>query len=212
MGTFKFHKSLPDDTTTQARKMEESMDTVFEQLVYFREELEQHTGKAAISLRDELDEHIEFFSKASVGILNFADVIQAFVTEIALSDEGVLACAPPLQGRLEYQYSFSSSRIEQDIYLHPGALEQATESFESNLESLREILSSFNILIENIISKTHFPWDDVSDIWDASQEEISSVLQEAENRVTNLKKSSEGLIKELTRVDNLISHQMQMLQ
>src|SRR5699024_6014957 len=153
MGVFKFNKHLPNDVRTKTLTMEEKIDQVFEQMIYFRRELDKHTGKAAISLRDMMDDHIDFFSKASVAMLNFADVLQAFVTEIMLVDEGVLACAPPLHGRLAYQYSYSADRVEEEIYLNPAGLEQATETFQSNLESLREILSSFNTMIDEIIDR-----------------------------------------------------------
>lgn len=212
MGIFKFNKHLPNDVTTKMVIMEENIDVVFEQMIYFRRELDNHTGKAANALRNMMDDHIEFFSKASVAMLNFADVLQAFVTEMMLVDEGVLACAPPLHGRLEYQYSYSADRIEEEIYLNPAGLEQATDSFQSNLESLREILASFNTMIDEIVRETHFPWDEVSSIWDESKKEVNAILADAEHRVNELIKSSDNLVEELTRVDHLISQQIQMLQ
>lgn len=82
MGTFRFNKQLPADASNLNGQLESLFDIVFEQMIYFREELDRHTGKAASALQEKMDDHIVFFGKAMSSLLYFADNVKGFVMTI----------------------------------------------------------------------------------------------------------------------------------
>lgn len=209
MGTFQFNKSLPSDTSRGINQLEDSFHIVFEQMIYFRKELDRHTGKAAIALRTKMDDHITFFSESTSSILYFAEVTNSFVKSLKLVDEGIMACSVPPKTRAEQQYTFSQGRVEEEIRLNPASLKQATKTFQSNLTDFEDILTQFNTLLEKLLAHTRFPWDDVSGVWYDAKQIMGVIMQEAILRVNNILDNAEEFTGELERLDNLIASTMQ---
>lgn len=212
MGIFQFNKELRDHISHVTVRLESLFQTVFGQMVYFRKELDRHTGTAAQALQQKMDDQIHYFSEASFGLMLFVDTVKSFIAGINTTDEGINGCAPPIATRAERQYTYSAGRVEAEIKLDPTALEQATSTFHSNLAGFEEILTVFHSLLNHIIASTDFPWGDVTEVWPEAQNKIQFVINEFKERVTQLIGDSENLVKELKRVDHLLSNQMQRVK
>lgn len=208
MGTFRFGKDLPAEVSDTTSKLESSFHTVFEQMILFRDELINHSGKAASALYANLEEQIEFFSQATFILMSFADGVKAFMIAVEATDAGAGVCAAPLGTRAARQYQYSSAHAEDEIKLNPISLEEATNSFESNLQLFENILTDYDGMLDSIIADTKFPWEAVDEIWPDAKEHVRFIVTEFQERVSGLLKDSHNLIKELQRVDNLISAQI----
>lgn len=206
---FQFNKGLPSDISRGISQLENSFHIAFQQMVYFRKELDRHTGKAAFALRTKMDDDISFLSKSANSMLYFADVINSFVKSLKLVDEGIMACSVPLKTRAEQQYAFSPGRQESEIKLNAASLKDATKTFQTNLTNFQEILTHFNNLLEKMLGNTRFPWEDVSEVWHEAKQIIGVIMQEAIMRVNNLLNSAEEFFVELERLDNLIAFTIQ---
>ncbi|MDY0405164.1 hypothetical protein P5G51_006890 [Virgibacillus sp. 179-BFC.A HS] len=208
MGTFRFGKDLPAEVSDTTSKLESSFHTVFEQMILFRDELINHSGKAARSLYDNLEKQIKFFSQATFILMSFADSVKGFLMAVEATDAGSGASTVSIGTRASRQYQYSAANAEDEIKLNPESLEQATNSFESNLKLFETILTDYHGMLDSIIADTKFPWEAVDEIWPDAKEHVRFIVTEFQERVSGLLKDSHNLIKELQRVDNLISAQI----
>ncbi len=207
MNTITFNKDLPGKTRSMISGLEEKFSTLLQQMTYFKAELDRHHGKAAVRLQEKMVKNLDFFSKFSSRLLYFADTVLNFVNAVAALDSA--ACATnTLTSRAEYQYTFSTNRFEEEVKLTPHALKDETEQFEGTLIAVDDLLTEFHTLLNQVIYETTFPWDDVDASWHSAKTQISSIIQMAKHRIEDMSKSAHLLIDELTRVDNLLSHQM----
>lgn len=207
MGTIRFNKDLPGKTHLLIIELEGKFSLLLEHMTTFKQELDRHTGKAAISLQDKMVNNLAFFSKASSSLLYFADTVLNFVKAVEAVDESTGGPAGS-SSRAEINYTFSTSRIEDEVKLTPASLKQATDRFEGNMAALDEVLGDFHTLLDHVMFDTEFPWGDVADIWPEAKQEIFSIVGNARNRLEDLLKSARLLTEELQRVDNLISRQL----
>lgn len=208
MEAFQFDKGMPSDIFSATAKMDSLFDVVFEQMVYFGQELDRHTGKAANQMKKNMEEDIDFFSKASFSLMTFMEMVKRFITSVDIVDEGADLDPPSGGTRAEREYWYSAAKAEEEIKVDPMPLDEATASYESNLQDFDEMLTGFSKALDNIMDHTDFPWGAVNDIWPEAKDKIASVINEFEHRVEKMIKDSEDLVKELERVDNLISQQM----
>lgn len=208
MGTFQFDKGLPGEISSITAKMDDVFDVVFEQMVYFRQELELHSGKAANKMQKNMEEDIDFFSKASFSLMTFVETTKRFVTAVDEVDEGNDGSSASFATRAERQYEYSPAKAMNEIVMDPLPLEEATDGYASNLEDLDEMLTEFSEVLDNIIDNTKFPWAAVDEIWPDAKEQITFVINEFQDRVQKMMKESWTLIEELERVDSMISAQM----
>ena len=205
MGVFKFNKDLPDMVSGSVQKLEDTILTVYKPIVFFREELENHSGEAVSALKTKLNNHIEFFNKASVGLLYFADTVMNFVSMILSTDESGSVGTVPQNNRAVQQYEFSRENMRNEIKLNAYTLKTAKREFSSNLDSLSELLKDFEKLLNDVLFHTEFPWGDVADVWEEGKVQITFLLSTFLKSVEELSADADGIIKELERVDNLIA-------
>ncbi|HZH61957.1 MAG TPA: hypothetical protein VEY70_20785, partial [Metabacillus sp.] len=87
MGTIRFNKDLPEKTHLLIIDLEGKFSLLLEHMVTFKQELDRHTGKAAVSLQEKMINNLTFFSKASSSLLYFADTVLNFVKAVEAVDE-----------------------------------------------------------------------------------------------------------------------------
>ncbi|MFJ7638188.1 hypothetical protein ACQKIC_10720 [Peribacillus sp. NPDC046944] len=208
MGVFKFNKDLPDMVSGSVRKLEDTILAVYKPIVFFSKELENHSGEAVTALKTKLSNHIEFFNKASVGLLYFADTVMNFVSMILSTDESGSVETVPQNNRAVQQYEFSYENMSNEIKLNAYTLKTAKKEFSSNLDSLNELLKDFEKLLNDVLFHTEFPWGDVADVWEEGKVQITFLLSTFLKSVEELSTDADGIIKELERVDNLIAHNL----
>ncbi|MDY0404680.1 hypothetical protein P5G51_004035 [Virgibacillus sp. 179-BFC.A HS] len=208
MGIIRFSKDLPPEISDNTVKLDNLFHDVFQNMVLFRDELSKHTGKAAHALKQNLDEQIDFFSQATCILMTFADCVKSFVVAVEATDEDSCSPATPMGTRSERQYQYSEAQAEEEIKLHPDPLEDATENFETRLADFESILIEFQALLDNVMANTEFPWGAVAEVWPEAKERIQYIVTEFRERVRGLINDTHNLIKELQRVDNLISTQI----
>ncbi|MGG3797567.1 hypothetical protein [Metabacillus fastidiosus] len=211
MGTIRFNKNLPSQTNSTIGHLEENLSSLFESLVIFEEELSKHTGKAAAALHEKMKDNMEFFSKAGSGLLYFANTVLNFVKAVEAADESTSGSGEG-RSRAEFKYTFSENRVEGEIKLTAKSLENATKNFGNTINALEDLLTKFNELLDNVIFDTEFPWEDVDSVWNDGKNQIKNIIAHTETRLKDLTASSETLVTELERVDNLISAQMQRVK
>ena len=208
MGTFKFNKDLPDMVSGSIQKLENTILAVYKPMVFFREELEKHSGEAVAALQTKLSKHIEFFNKGSSSLLYFADTIMNFVSMILGTDESGEVETIPQNTRAVQQYEFSYESMSDEIKLNAYTLKTAKKDFSTNLDSLSELLNEFEKILNDVIFHTHFPWGDVTEVWEEGKIQVNFLLTTFLKSVEELDSDADGIIKELERVDNLIAHNL----
>ncbi|MDA7025201.1 hypothetical protein PJ311_01100 [Bacillus sp. CLL-7-23] len=204
----RFNKDLSEEVRTTISDLEDAFSEVFENMVYFSEELDKHNGKAAKALQKKMSDHISFFSKASCCLLYFADSMQCFAKAVELTDASEELVNVTPVSRSERKHTFSAGRVEDEIKVNSESLNHAIGSFGSNLSSLDRVLHYFDNALRKMMNETEFPWEDVSKVWSDAKSQINSVITEIKNRVQELAVNAENIVKELSRVDNLISKQV----
>lgn len=200
----KFNKDLPASVGKEIGKLEEIFHQVFKQISYFQNNLELQRGKASSALRRNLNAHLELMGKSAPVLLNFADVIKSFMAMIESVDEGGSSPILPT-GRMEWQYSLSSERIEEEVQLEATSLKEASLSFETNLLNMDELFSSFNTMINEVISETNLPWDDFTSVWREAQSKVESIMEETKKHIEKLLKEVKAFVEEISRVDHMTS-------
>ncbi|MEC1563368.1 hypothetical protein [Bacillus haynesii] len=212
MGHLRFNKELPHKASGTINQLESAFSHVFENMVFFREELDRHSGKAAAALQKKMNDHIGFFSKASSCLLFFADSVQCFAKAVEMTDESDQPVNISPEGRSERSYAFSAERVKSEISINARSLSQAAAKFESNLSTLDEVLNHFETMLRQMMFETKFSWSDVDHIWPEAKRQINAIISEVRKRLQELTKEADELIAELTRVDNLISQQLQRVK
>lgn len=202
-----FKRSLPGQVEKTIGKLEELFQEIFKQISYFQEHLATQEGKAASSLKSNLNKHIEMMAKSSPVLLNFADVMKNFMNIIQATDDDKIVSGA-LVGRAEYQYSLSTERIDEDITLDADSLKDATTKFKSNLTNVAELFSSFSKLLAEAIEGVYLPWDDLAGTWDEAKKKVKSVTEKTEEHIDKLIKEANAFVTEISRVDHLVANQM----
>ncbi len=205
MGRFEFNKDLPEMVSANIRNMENTMISLYKPMVFFREELDSHTGKAIQALKTKMTEYIVFFGKVSSSLLLFGDTIMGFVSMVSSTDDSYCLQTMPQNTRTEHQMVFSDVSTAEEIKLSSYSLKTAAKDFSTNIDALGQLLGEFNTLLNNVIFDTHFPWDDLASIWAEGKQQISFLVEALQGRVAELESDAEIIIKELERVDNVIS-------
>lgn len=198
----KYNKKLPDSIGKTISELEEIFHHVFRHITFFQEKLDQQRGKAASSLRRNLNSHLELMGKSAPVLLNFADVMKSFMAMIESTDEEGSGYITPT-GRAEWQYSLSSDRIEEEIKLDANTIRQAALSFKTNLSNMDELFSSFSTMINEVITKTNLPWDDFTSIWAEAQSKVKSIMEETKNHIEKLLEEVEIFVQEIVRLDHM---------
>ncbi|MED2977820.1 hypothetical protein P4284_14065 [Bacillus swezeyi] len=212
MGHFRFNKELSHKAAGTISQLESAFSHVFENMVFFREELDRHSGKAAAALQKKMSDNINFFSKASRSLLYFADSVRCFAKAVEMTDESDKPANVQPESRAERSHTFSTERVKSEIKITADSLHQATAKFETNLSTLEEALHHFDTMLREMMFETEFPWDDVDAIWSEAKSHIHSIITEIKKRVKELSKDAKKIIEELQRVDNLISQQLQRVK
>ncbi|MEI3614237.1 hypothetical protein [Pseudogracilibacillus sp. SO30301A] len=200
----KYNKKLPDTIGKAIGELEEIFHQVFKQISYFQDKLDHQRGKAASSLKGNLKSHLELMSKSAPVLLNFADVMKSFMAMIESTDEEGSGFITPT-GRAEWQYSLSTERIDEEIKLDASTMKAAALSFKSNIANMDELFTSFNQMINEVISETKFPWDDYTSIWVEAQKMVKSIMEETKNHIEKLVKEVKVFVQEMVRLDHMAS-------
>ncbi|BCE04581.1 hypothetical protein VJC19_00895 [Bacillus paralicheniformis] len=212
MGHFRFNKELSHKAAGTISQLENAFSHVFENMVFFREELDRHSGKAAAALQKKMSDNINFFGKASSCLLYFADSVRCFAKAVELTDESDKPANVQPQSRSERNHTFSAERVQSEIKVNGESLHQATGKFESNLSTLDEVLHHFDTMLREMMYETEFPWEKFDDVWSDAKSHIKSIMTELKKRVKELSANAKNIIKELKRVDNVISQQLQRVK
>ncbi|XBO86208.1 hypothetical protein AAGG52_23885 [Bacillus licheniformis] len=211
MGHLRFNKELPHKASGTINQLESAFSHVFENMVFFREELDRHSGKAAAALQKNERSHRVFQQGEQLSII-FADSVQCFAKAVEMTDESDQPVNISPEGRSERSYAFSAERVKSEISINARSLSQAAAKFESNLSTLDEVLNHFETMLRQMMFETKFPWSDVDHIWPEAKRQINAIISEVRKRLQELAKEADELIAELTRVDNLISQQLQRVK
>ncbi len=200
----KYNKKLPNTVGKTIGELEEIFHQVFKQISYFQDKLDHQRGKAASSLRGSLNSHLELMGKSAPVILNFADVMKSFMAMIESTDEEGSSFITPT-GRAEWQYSLSTERIDEEIELDASTMKEAALSFKANITNMDELFSSFNKMINEIISETNLPWDDFTSVWAEAQDKVKSIMEETKNHIEKLLKEVKIFVQKIVRLDHMAS-------
>ncbi|GIO24155.1 hypothetical protein [Oceanobacillus sp. J11TS1] len=201
---FKFNKSLPDNVGKTINELEESFHQVFGYITYFQEKLDQQSGKAASSLKTNLNKHLELMGKSAPVLLNFVDVMKHFMLAMEAADEGN-SVINSSTARAEWQYSLSSERIEDEVKVDEDIMREAALSFKFNVTNIEELFLSFKTMINEVISETNLPWDDFTSIWFEAEVKIESIVEKTKEHIEQLLKEVEAFVQEIVRLDTMAS-------
>ncbi|MBO1001779.1 hypothetical protein ACFSKI_10815 [Pseudogracilibacillus auburnensis] len=200
----RFTKSLPDSIGKTISELEEIFHQVFRQIKYFQKGLDHQRGKAASSLRGSINIHLELMGKSAPILLNFADVMKSFMLMIMTTDDDGAGFITP-NGRAEWQYSLSSERIEKEIKLEANTMSEAAFSLKTNVSNMDELFSSFDSMINEVISGTNLPWDDFTSVWAEALGRVGSIVEETKSHIEKLLKEVEVFVQEIVRLDHMAS-------
>jgi ElaB/YqjD/DUF883 family membrane-anchored ribosome-binding protein len=204
---FSLHRSLQSDINKSISTLEELFHQTFRQITYFQGKLENQSGKAATTLRENLNDHAEMMSTSASSFLNFGDILSSLMLAIEATDEGNIVLVSP-RGRMEWKYSLSMERIEEEINLDSQSLRQAANKFETNLVHMQELFYTFNKMIHKGTDGSHLPWGDLRAIWTEAAYEVKSIAEELKNQMEALIKDTNTFVSEMSRVDHMAGHAM----
>lgn len=204
---FTFDRSLPGQIGKSIGNLEDLFQQIFSRIDYFQQSLIIQKGKAASTLKKNLNEHTEFMAKSAPILLHFADLMRHFMLTIEAADNEETINAE-LTGRSEWQYTFSEEGVADEIQLEPATLERATEDFQENLMNVHDVFDEFSSLLNEAMEGVNLPWDDFTSIWNDTKQKIKSITEETEKHIEKLMKEAMAFLQEITRVDQMISQQI----
>src|SRR5699024_1623591 len=193
MEQLQFNKFLSEETIKTIGELEEHFHQVFRHIVYFQDNLNNQSGKAATALKRNLNRHLDLMGKSSVTLLNFADVMYHLMRAIRETDEGNANLSIPT-GRQAMTDSLSPERIEEEISFDSNNLNSYAINFQNNITNINELFSSFDHMLMNVISNSTIPWDDYDSVWNEAKNQIELITEVTQEHINKLLDETEQFI------------------
>lgn len=199
---FTIRRSLQGEVNQSIGKLENLLHQVFRQITYFQEKLDGQSGLAASKLKKSLNEHLEIMNKSANALLHFSDTVNSLIVAIESTDDGSTNIIMP-RSRMEWQYSLSVERVEEEIVLAPGTMRQAALQFQTNLVNIDELFSEFTTLLNKVTEASHLPWGNFRGIWSEAIYKVEQIAEETTNQIQCLINDTNEFVYEMGRLDHM---------